>query len=187
MRSKTEYIVQEEMNARGKTVSVPKKVGLAPQMREGIDFEFSTVLEIGMDHNASASKDRTGLFVDKTFRIDENTGERIAGWQGRSPSKRKRLRTLRKKAKLTVGELSVKSGIPLKTLYKWESASCAPAIDRFPDLARAMRVKTCTSTEYKRQSKAGIERSGTAAPLSRYSGAKSLKEHDHRKPLLFPQ
>ena len=80
MRSKTEYIVQEETNAKGRTISVPKKVGTAPVMRENIEYEFSTVLEIGMDHNATPSKDRTGLFVDKTFRIDEGTGERIAGW-----------------------------------------------------------------------------------------------------------
>ena len=53
-----------------------------------------------------------------------------------------RLKSLRERAKLTVEELSVKSGIPLKTLYKWESASCAPAIDRFPDLALALGVKT---------------------------------------------
>ena len=76
MRSKQEYIL--ETNAKGK--EVPKKVGTAPVMRDGIEYEFSTVLEIGMDHNATPSKDRTGLFVDRTFRIEEQTGELIAGW-----------------------------------------------------------------------------------------------------------
>ena len=38
-----------------------------------------------MDHNATASKDRTGLFVDKTFRIDEGTGELIALWLAGKP------------------------------------------------------------------------------------------------------
>ena len=76
MRSKQEYVM--ETNAKGKEVS--KKVGTAPVMRDGIEYEFSTVLEIGMDHNATPSKDRTGLFTDKTFRIDERTGELIAGW-----------------------------------------------------------------------------------------------------------
>jgi hypothetical protein len=76
MRSKTEYVM--ETNAKGK--EVPKKVGLAPIIRDNIEYEFSTVLEIGMDHNATPSKDRTGLFLDKTFQINERTGELIAQW-----------------------------------------------------------------------------------------------------------
>ena len=52
-----------------------------------------------------------------------------------------RLKELREKAGLSVEQLSEKSGIPLKTLYKWESANCAPSIDRFPELAIALKVK----------------------------------------------
>jgi energy-coupling factor transporter ATP-binding protein EcfA2 len=80
LRVKTEYVLQEETNSKGKSVQVPKKVGLAPVMRDGIDYEFSSILEIGIDHKATASKDRTGLFVDKTFQITEQTGEQIADW-----------------------------------------------------------------------------------------------------------
>jgi len=87
LRVKTEYVLQEEVNAKGKTVSVPKKVGLSPVMREGIDYEFTTMFEVGMDHNATTSKDRTGLFTDKTFLITERTGEQIALWlSGANPS-----------------------------------------------------------------------------------------------------
>ena len=50
LRVKQEYVVQEETNSKGKTVQVPKKVGTAPVMRDGIEYEFTTVLEIGMDH-----------------------------------------------------------------------------------------------------------------------------------------
>jgi DNA polymerase III delta prime subunit len=80
LRVKQEYVLQEEVNAKGKTVQVPKKVGTAPVIRDNIEYEFTTVLEIGMDHNAAPSKDRTGLFIDKTFRINERTGEQIALW-----------------------------------------------------------------------------------------------------------
>jgi len=80
MRVKTEYVIQEETNQKGKTVSVPKKVGLSPIMRDGIEYEFTSMFEVGMDHNATTSKDRTGLFVDRVFQIDEGTGERIACW-----------------------------------------------------------------------------------------------------------
>jgi len=80
LRVKTEYLVQEETNSKGKVVQVPKKVGTSPVIREGIDYELSLVLDLGMDHYATTAKDRTGLFVDKTFLITEETGEQIAHW-----------------------------------------------------------------------------------------------------------
>ena len=80
MRTKTDYVLQLETNAKGKDVQTPKKVGLAPIMRVGIEYEFTTVFEIGMDHKATTSKDRTGLFVDTTFQITEETGEKIKQW-----------------------------------------------------------------------------------------------------------
>lgn len=76
MRSKMDYLQTEE---NGKKVI--KKMGLAPIMRENLEYEFSTVFDIGMDHTAMASKDRTGLFpVDKVFQITEETGKMIAAW-----------------------------------------------------------------------------------------------------------
>jgi len=76
MRSKMDYLQTEE---NGKKVI--KKMGLAPIMRENLEYEFSTVFDIGMDHTAMASKDRTGLFpVDRVFQITEQTGRDIAAW-----------------------------------------------------------------------------------------------------------
>lgn len=80
MRSKMDYVLQIETNAKGKEVQTPKKVGLSPVMRDGIEYEFTTVFEIGMDHHCTPSKDRTGLFMDKTFQITEETGEQIKQW-----------------------------------------------------------------------------------------------------------
>lgn len=77
MRSKTEYS-QEKDSQSGKTVI--KKLGLAPIMREGIEYEFSAVFDVGMNHEAATSKDRTGLFVDKIFQVTEETGKQILAW-----------------------------------------------------------------------------------------------------------
>ena len=85
LRVKTEYVIEAEVNSKGKTVSVPKKVGLAPVMRDNIDYEFSTVLEVEIDHQCTTSKDRTGLFVNKTFQITEQTGEQLAAWLTGNP------------------------------------------------------------------------------------------------------
>lgn len=76
MRSKLDYVQTEENGKK-----VVKKLGLAPIMRDGLEYEFSTVLDIGLDHTAMASKDRTGLFpTDKIFQVNEQTGREIAAW-----------------------------------------------------------------------------------------------------------
>jgi hypothetical protein len=76
MRSKQDYVM--EANDRGKMT--PKKVGLAPIQREGLEYEFTTVFDVAMTHEAMVSKDRTGLFVDKIFKITPQTGEQIKDW-----------------------------------------------------------------------------------------------------------
>ena len=76
IRSKQDYVLQEK---NGKMV--PEKVGLKGVTRDGMDYEFTVVLEMDIKHNASASKDRTGLFVDRTdFRITVETGKEILCW-----------------------------------------------------------------------------------------------------------
>ena len=76
MRSKQDYVL--EQNEKGK--SVPKKVGLAPIQREGMEYEFTTVFDIAMDHNAAVSKDRTGLFDGQIFKISKETGTKLMKW-----------------------------------------------------------------------------------------------------------
>ena len=77
MRSKMDYVLEE--NDKGK--KVPKKVGLAPQMRDGIEYEFTIVFDVLANHQSNASKDRTGLFVNAgNFLITEETGRQIADW-----------------------------------------------------------------------------------------------------------
>lgn len=76
MRSKMDYILED--NGKGKMA--PKKVGLAPVMRDGIEYEFTTVFDIALDHNAQVSKDRSSLFTDKIFQITEDTGKQIKTW-----------------------------------------------------------------------------------------------------------
>lgn len=78
MRSKQDYIL--ETNEKGK--SVPRKVGLAPEQRESMEYEFSVVLDVAMDHSAMVSKDRTGIFSPHPFVIDKATGEMVVQWLG---------------------------------------------------------------------------------------------------------
>jgi len=76
VRSKQDYILQE--NDKGK--AVPRKIGLAPVQRDGLEYEFSIVFDVAMSHDAEVSKDRTGLFTDQIIRITEQTGKTIKDW-----------------------------------------------------------------------------------------------------------
>lgn len=80
MRSKQDYILVA--NDKGK--QVPKKVGMAPIQRDQIDYEFTLVFDIEMDHKGSASKDRTGLFNEKIVDLaSPATAEAIRQWLDR--------------------------------------------------------------------------------------------------------
>lgn len=76
MRSKQDYVL--ELNDKGK--SAPKKVGMAPIQRDGMEYEFTTVFDIAMDHVAVASKDRTGLFDGQMFKLEKETGGKLMKW-----------------------------------------------------------------------------------------------------------
>lgn len=77
MRSKQAYEMEKDAKT-GKT-SV-KKMGLAPVQREGMEYEFTVFFDINQNHHAKVSKDRTNMFKDEVFMIDEGIGSRIAKW-----------------------------------------------------------------------------------------------------------
>jgi hypothetical protein len=76
MRAKTEYV--QEKNEQGKTEI--KKVGLAPIQRDGMEYEFTVMLDLSLNHTASASKDRTGLFDGQYFKPSTDTGKKLLEW-----------------------------------------------------------------------------------------------------------
>ena len=76
MRTKQDYVLTEK---NGKMV--PEKVGLKAVMRDGVDYEFTIVLDLDLKHHATASKDRTSLFMGKPeFTITPQTGTTIMQW-----------------------------------------------------------------------------------------------------------
>jgi hypothetical protein len=76
LRSKQDYAMST--NEKGKA-SI-QKLGLAPIQREGMEYEFTLVLDIDMGHQAMASKDRTGLFDGKLFVPSEQEGKVLKNW-----------------------------------------------------------------------------------------------------------
>jgi hypothetical protein len=62
MRSKTEYVIE---NNGGK--SVPRKIGMAPQLREGSEYEFDVVGEMDQENNLVVTKSRIYSLSGKHF------------------------------------------------------------------------------------------------------------------------
>lgn len=72
-RSKADYKMDE-------TTKKVTKAGIAPQQREGLDFEFTTVFSLNQNHMAEATKDRTSIFDGKESIISEETGKKFIEW-----------------------------------------------------------------------------------------------------------
>ena len=78
MRSKTET-AQVEVNGRKQV----QKLGMKSEQNDGIEYEFTTVLDLVHDGNfALPSKDRTGLFPPNSnpFKLSEKIGQTLAEW-----------------------------------------------------------------------------------------------------------
>lgn len=60
MRVKTDYIVEKDANGK----SVPRKVGLAPIQRDGLEYEFDVVGDISPEHELCITKSRCPALAD---------------------------------------------------------------------------------------------------------------------------
>lgn len=77
MRAKTEY-VQEKDERSGR--QIVRKIGLAPVMRDGIEYEFTIFMELDSQHLAHVGKDRTQLFDGMIIKPDRDTGRELLAW-----------------------------------------------------------------------------------------------------------
>jgi hypothetical protein len=76
MRSKMDY-VQDGDSGKSKV----KKVGLAPVMRDGIEYEFTVFMEMDQAHNGFIGKDRTQLFDNQIVeRPNAEMGQKLLSW-----------------------------------------------------------------------------------------------------------
>jgi len=84
LRSKTEWQVD---NADGR--KVPRKIGLAPIQREGIDYEFDIVGDLDVNHNLVITKTRCPSLDGKIFKKPgEDLAQIIKTWldMGQEPA-----------------------------------------------------------------------------------------------------
>lgn len=74
-RTKQDYVLSDK---NGKMV--PEKVGLKSVTKDGMDYEFTTVFDLDIHHNATCTKDRTSMFGQIPIKLTESTGKSILQW-----------------------------------------------------------------------------------------------------------
>ena len=78
MRSKTEYVMEKDERT-GKTA--PRKVGLAPVQRDGLEYEFDVVGDIDHDHRLVVTKSRIPALADSVVvKPGAEMAETLKGW-----------------------------------------------------------------------------------------------------------
>jgi AAA domain len=86
MRSKTEWILDRDDRA-GKTV--PRRVGLAPVMRDGIEYEFDVCGEMDQDNTLQVTKSRCSKLSGGVFpKPGKELADVLKEWLGGAPVER---------------------------------------------------------------------------------------------------
>lgn len=83
-RSKTEYVL--EADSRGK--QTPRKVGMAPEARDGVEYEFTVFAEMDHEHRLVVTKSRCRPLTDVVIeRPDDKVGRTLLDWlnEGSTP------------------------------------------------------------------------------------------------------
>jgi DNA polymerase III epsilon subunit-like protein len=77
LRTKVAYEVADD----GQGKKRPLKIGLAPIQRDGLEYEFTAVLDLSVEgHVATAAKDRSGVFDGAHWVPTRATGEALRDW-----------------------------------------------------------------------------------------------------------
>lgn len=123
MRSKQEYVIEE--NERGK--KVPRKVGLKPEQRDGIEYEFDVVGDMDHDNTLTVVKSRIHTLSKAVIPMP---GEELASQISEWLSEGDKVPTVSEYRKQV---LSVESLDELKALFEGVSGhrlQSAPTVDR---------------------------------------------------------
>lgn len=82
MRCKTEWVLEDRANRAGHMVKTPRRIGMAPIQRPGIEYEFTTLIDLDTDtHVARVLKNRCPHFADWTPRkLTREDGRALAAW-----------------------------------------------------------------------------------------------------------
>lgn len=82
MRSKTAWVLEDKQTRSGGTVKAPRRIGMAPIQRPGIEYEFTSLLDLETNtHFATVVKNRCPVFEGwAPKRLTREHGRALAAW-----------------------------------------------------------------------------------------------------------
>lgn len=84
MRSKAAYVV-DQVDKGGRSYAVPRKIGMAPIQRDGLEYEFDVFLDMDVENNAIVSKTRCPALTGLVFnRPNSDLSSILIDWLGGS-------------------------------------------------------------------------------------------------------
>jgi hypothetical protein len=77
MRSKTDYVLEDRGGKQ-----IPRKVGMAPIQRPGIEYEFTVTADLDQEHTLLVDKSRCSLLAGKMYKAGHTVemARVLAGW-----------------------------------------------------------------------------------------------------------
>lgn len=160
MRSKTEWVVEED--SKGK--KVPRKIGLAPVQRDGLEYEFDVVGDLDQDNVYVVTKSRCSALAGKAIaKPGEQLAETLKAWLDGAPPPTvtdEDMESWRLKAKLAAS-ISVAEVTKLR-----------PEFDKLPACPRKEELRLVLNEARKDAAKLAAERiSKGDSPEQREDGA----------------
>lgn len=78
MRSKMEYVLTEGKDGKQR----PEKIGMAPIMRSGIEYEFTLIGDLDLEHRLTITKSRCSALADEVFQPGRasEAARQFLGW-----------------------------------------------------------------------------------------------------------
>lgn len=130
MRSKTEYVL-DEVERGNKTVKVPRKIGMAPIQRDGLEYEFDCVADMDLDNNLVVSKTRCPDIAKQVYKEPGKAlAEVLKQWLSDGEAVRPPIDVLRDK----LVEASITEAQVLAKLAEWgKTSGDVPQLDMVPD------------------------------------------------------
>lgn len=93
MRCKQEWLIDKDSDGKSQI----KKYGLAPIQREGMEYEFTLVIDMDMNHKGVVGKTRIDFMDKQVFTPEEKHGKDLADWlesgasEGEQPAATRRI------------------------------------------------------------------------------------------------
>lgn len=118
MRTKVEWVVEDAGNGK----KAPRKVGMAPVQREGMEYEFDIVGDVDDQHRWLVTKTRYSPFDNKIIeKPGESIGQEIAAWlsDGVAPPPPPQIALATPDQISTINRLVRETGITPETVDKW--------------------------------------------------------------------